>query len=187
MHTYYYYFPLQKWAENQGEYSSQGHWIEKEHGGAHRGVGPGSAAALIVYIEGRRRRRVAGWLACLLACLNLQPCGRNLGRLQQEKKKKKKQQQKKKKSIYMYPAAGSCPGQAATQIWTPPPLCIFSLSFLWRPPPHVKLRRCEWRVWFRGQTASKPFVHGASSYALRKLSGSPKEKTYFQRMKRRCL
>jgi hypothetical protein len=66
------------------------------------------AAAPIVYIERGTTKKEeeswwAGWRASGLACLNLQPCGRNLGRLQRG-------------GVCNVPAGGSCPGQAATQI-----------------------------------------------------------------------
>jgi len=51
-----------------------------------------------------------------------------------------------------------------------------------RPMPP---RRSEWRVRFRGQTTSKPSIHGAPSYGLRNFSGSPKKNVWW--MKNQCL
>jgi hypothetical protein len=40
----------------------------------------------------------------------------------------------------------------------------------------LSLRRSEWRVWFRGQTTSKPSIRNAPSYGLQNCSGSPEIK-----------
>ena len=47
-------------------------------------------------------------------------------------------------------------------------------------PWSMSLRRCEWRVWFRGQTTSKPSIHTTPSYGLRNCVGNPEDKTYDQ-------
>ena len=46
----------------------------------------------------------------------------------------------------------------------------FSTLYLYLPPP-MSLRRCEWRVWFPGQTTSKPSIHNAPSHGLWNCSG----------------